>query len=120
MSKAHSAAATPDVQLDEPVSLHPENVSRGGANINVGHAEQIWELWDLGDQAAGKVSAPQRIQLFHKKTGLDVMTTVLEAQKPIELGLAAILDNYLFSAAFTAGFDSFKDAFSKEKYLERS
>lgn len=57
LSKAHCAAEATAVQLDEPIPLHSDNISKGGDDGDGGHVEPIWDPQHLIDQYAGGVSA---------------------------------------------------------------
>lgn len=55
ISETHSAAEAADIQSDDPVSLHPDNVSEGGDHRDAVPAEQIWDLQDLSNQSASDI-----------------------------------------------------------------
>lgn len=62
MARVRSAAESDRVQLDEAVSLHPDNVSEGGDYRDGRHAEQVWDLNYLTNQSADSTSAIQKTQ----------------------------------------------------------
>lgn len=68
MSKVHSTAEAAGVQLDKPVSLHPDNLSKCGDDRDGGHEEQLGDLQDLVDQYAGGVPDFETIQSLYKKS----------------------------------------------------
>lgn len=90
LSEVRKAAEGAGVQLDEPVSLHPGNVSEGVDDRDSGQAQQILVLQDLSDQWGGGEYAVQQIQSVCEKAGLVVRTTVPETQKFIAQELATI------------------------------
>lgn len=57
MSEARSVAEAAVVQLDEPVSVYPDNIPEGADERDDGHVEQIWDQQGLNDQSASGVSA---------------------------------------------------------------
>lgn len=61
--------------------------------------------------------APHQIQLICEKAGLDVPSTVLEAQKPIAQGLVAIPENPVLSPSLATGSNAFK--LEKEALLSK-
>lgn len=48
ISEARGAAEAAGVQIDEPVSLNPDNISEG-------NAEQIWDRQDLSNISASRL-----------------------------------------------------------------
>lgn len=60
-SEELSAAETAGVQLNNHVSLHPENFFEGGDNRDGGHAKQIWDLQELSEQSTAGLSTLQQI-----------------------------------------------------------
>lgn len=62
MFEAHSAADPAGVHLDEPASLHPNNVFKRGDDRDGGYRQPIWDLQSISDQSAVVASAPQQIQ----------------------------------------------------------
>lgn len=49
MSKARRVTNAAVVHLDEPVPLHPGNVSKDADDTNREHVEEIWDQQDLSN-----------------------------------------------------------------------
>lgn len=106
MSKSRSAAEVAGAQLRKPVSLSPDNASKGGDARESGHAEQVWDLQCSSDQSPSAMSAFEHIQSLCENVGLDVPTAILDAERLIAQGLAVISENSVLFAALTAGSDA--------------
>lgn len=108
MCKVRNATEAAIVQLEKPISLHPNNVSQGCDDRDDGHAEPKEDLQDKSHQSAGGLSALRQIQSLCEKTGSDIPAAVLKAYKLKAQERVAIPDNSVLSAASTAVSDAFK------------
>lgn len=108
MHKTRRSTKAAVAQLDDHVPQHFDSVSKCSDDRDRGHADQVWTRHVLSDQSAGSMPAPKKIRLLSAKAGLNVPTTVLEAQKLIARRLAAIPEKSVLFAAYIARFDAFK------------
>lgn len=62
MYEVSSAVDIASAQLDDPVSLHPVNVSKSGDDTAGGKTELIRDLQGLSSQSAGGLSGLRQVQ----------------------------------------------------------
>lgn len=108
ISETCSATKVDGVQLNESVSIYPENISEGDDDRDSGHAEQVSNMQDINDQCASRTSVLQQIQLLCEKEEVNAPATVLDAHMLINQRLADIIENSVLSTALIAGSDALK------------
>lgn len=108
MSGTGRAAEAAVVQLHEAFPLYPDNVFEGSDDRDAEPVEHVRELHDLCSQSSGGMYAFQETQVLCEKAGLEVPTTVLEAEKIIAEGQLAKAESSILSSALTAASDAFK------------
>lgn len=108
MCETCRSAEAASVQLDDPIILPPEDVSKFVDDRELAHAAQIWGSQDLNNYSARGVSTTEQGIRLCNRLLIAVLTTLVELQKLTVQGLPAISEDSVLSARFTTRSDAFQ------------